>query len=550
MKRIHGLWATTLFAGLVAGLPVLAQESHQHHHDHGPVQLDRLGRVEFLVSCSESVQPLFNTAVALLHSFWYSAAEETFAEVAHKDPDCAMAYWGIAMSRYHPLWVRPGPEDLKAAWAAVEKAKALGARTARERDWIAAIETFYKDHSTVDHVARVEAYEKAMEELHRRYPHDLEATVFYALALQGTAAALPPDKELVRQKKSGELLEPIFAKYPEHPGLAHYVIHAYDYPPLAHRALEAARRYAKVAPESAHALHMPSHIFTRLGMWEESIASNLDSAAAARKAKDPGEERHAMDYLMYAYLQTARDSKARELLERMPPPAQKTSPLYFAGVFAVATMPARYAIERRAWHEAASLVPPAGELPGGRFAWADANFYFARGLAAARTGKAAEAKLAIEKLEAYREILLKEKEPYWADQVEIQRQIVAAWTTWAEGRQEEALKQLRAAADLEDATEKHPVTPGPIVPARELLGEMLLEMKRPSQAVTEFEAVLERSPNRLRALYGAARAAREAGDRLRARHFYTKLVELAKTGDGERPELREAEQFLAEYAKA
>ncbi|MFB3922735.1 MAG: hypothetical protein ACE145_13505 [Terriglobia bacterium] len=531
---------------IFSGLTAAGQEAHVH--DHGPVQLDRVGKVEFAISCRDSVQPRFNTAVAMLHSFWYPAAEEAFSDVAKTDPGCAMAYWGIAMSRYHPLWARPSDKDLEVAWEAVQKAVAIGGRTDRERSWISAIEVFYKDYTTVDHVTRVEAYEKAMEALHQRYPQDREVAIFYALALQGTAAALPPDKNLVRQKKSAEILEPIFAKYPDHPGLAHYIIHACDYPPLAHRALEAARRYAKIAPDSAHAQHMPSHIFTRLGMWEDSIASNLDSAAAARKASDAGEELHAKDYLMYAYLQTAQDAKAKQLLASLTLPPE-TSYSYFQGVHAVAAMPARYAIERREWKDAASLDLPVERLPGGRYSWAEANFYFARGLGNARIGKPGEAKPALARLEILRDVLLKEKEINWANQVEIQHRSVAAWIAFSEGQPEEALKLMRAAAVLEDATEKHPVTPGPIVPARELLGEMLLKMNRPSEATKEFEAVLTSTPNRFRALYGAARSAELADESQRARDFYTKLVELTKAGDGARPEIQQARRFLATQAR-
>ncbi len=529
-----------------SGLMVAAQE--EHAHDHGPVQLHRVGKVEFPVSCRESVEPRLNAAVAMLHSFWYPAAEQAFTDVAREDPGCAMAYWGVAMSRYHPLWARPGSKDLEAGWAAVQKARAIGGRKNLERGWISAIEVFYKDYATVDHVTRVKAYEKAMAALHQRYPQEREVAIFYALALQGTASALPPDPNMVKQKQSAAILEPIFAKYPDHPGLAHYIIHACDSPPLARRALEAARRYAKIAPASSHALHMPSHIFTRLGMWEDSIASNLASAAAARKAGDVGEELHAKDYLMYAYLQTAQDAKAKQLLADLTQPGE-TSYSYFQGIHAVAAMPARFAIERRQWPEAASLTLPAQGLPGGRYSWAEANFHFARGLGKARSGKPGEAKPALGKLENCREELLKQKEVNWANQVEIQRRSVAAWIAFAENQPQEGLKMMRAAADLEDATDKHPVTPGAIVPARELLGEMLMEMSRPAEATKEFEAVLARSPNRFRALYGAARSAELAGELRQARDFYAKLVELAKSGDGDRSEIRQARNFLAAQAR-
>ena len=340
MKYSKGLLSVLLSVSLAFITPAAAQQ-----HDHAAKGPERLGKVSFPISCDPSLQLLFNRAVATLHSFWYEKAQEAFAAVAQKDAGCGLAHWGVAMTLYHPLWVAPNQTELQKGWTAVEKAKAAGAKTARERDYIAAIELFYKDADKLDHRTRAQAYEKTMEQLHLRYPDDQEAAIFYALSLLGTATALGPDKALARQKQAGEIVEKLFATQPEHPGLAHYIIHSYDYPTLAPRALDPARRYAKIAPDSPHALHMPSHIFTRLGLWEESISSNLASAAAARAVGATGDELHALDYLMYAYLQQAQDRAARKLLDQVPP-LRKDQAQYFAGLYATATMPARYAIER------------------------------------------------------------------------------------------------------------------------------------------------------------------------------------------------------------
>lgn len=326
MKRLNSCPTALIAAVWVTFvLPAVAQ------HEHPAGDLGKLGKVSFSVSCEPSAQPQFSSAVAMLHSFWYEKASETFASVAEKDPTCGMAYWGIAMTYYHPIWQAPGPADLKAGSASVEKAKLAGAKTQRELDYIAAIETFYKDADKLDHRTRALAYEKAMNQLQARCPDDHEAAIFHALALLATAP--PTDKTYVNQKKAGVILEPLFVEQPEHPGIAHYIIHAYDYPPLAPRALDAARRYAKIAPDSPHALHMPSHIFTRLGLWQESIDSNLVSAASAQKNNAPGNELHAKDYLIYAYLQGAQDREAKEALEA-PPPGRPDDPQYMNWLYA------------------------------------------------------------------------------------------------------------------------------------------------------------------------------------------------------------------------
>ena len=528
----------------LASIPVVANEEHQHPAG-GP---EKLGAVSFSTSCAPAVQKQFQRGVAMLHSFWYEEAERTFNDVAKADPGCAMAYWGVAMSYFHPIWEGRGPDAtiLKKGWQTVEKAKALGARTERERDYIAAIEAFYKDSDKLDHRTRVLTYESAMERAYTRYPQDREAAAFYSLALLGTVAASPVDKTLARQKKAGEIAEKVFAAEPNHPGAAHYVIHAYDYPELAQKALPAARAYAKIAPDAPHALHMPSHIFTRLGLWQESIQSNTASALVAHKVGMAGEELHASDYLEYAYLQTGQDQQAKRVLDQMV--ANKTGlPSYFAGVYATATMPARYVIETRQWSEAAKLEVPSGS-PGGKLSWAEATVYYARALGCAHTGDLQGARQAIQKLEAARDQLTGLHESYWAGQVEIQHRQAAGMLAFAQGKKDEALELLRSAADMEDASEKHPVTPGPVKPARELLGEMLLTVGKTAEALVAFESTLQRSPNRFNALYGAATAAQTAGQREKARHYFQALVTMSDPLSV-RPELSTAKSYLQEVAR-
>jgi hypothetical protein len=537
MKRLT--FCMVLLAGVCAASvpPAVAQ------HEHPAGDPSKLGKVSFPVPCDPSVQTQFSSAVAMLHSFWYEKANDTFAAVAQKDPTCGMAYWGIAMTYYHPIWPAPGPADLKAGAAAAEKAKLAGAKTQRERDYIAAIQTFYTDADKLDHRTRALAYEKAMDQLQARYTDDHEAAIFYALALLATAP--PTDKTYVNQKKAGAILEALFVEQPGHPGIAHYIIHAYDYPPLAPRALDAARLYAKIAPDSPHALHMPSHIFTRLGLWQESIDSNLAAAASAQKNNAPGNELHAKDYLMYAYLQGAQDGEAKRALEA-PPPGRPEDPQYANWLYAMGTSPARYAVERHQWAEAAALQVPPNTFPGGRSAWTEANLCFARALGASRTGKAEAARKDVQQLASLRDTLLQGNDKYWVDQVDIQHETATAWITLAEGKREEALAQMRSAADHEDKTDKDNVTPGVILPARELLGDMLLELKQPAEAMVEFEATLRTAPNRFNALAGAARAAKLSGDQEKAKIYYAKLLATCQHADGDRPELQDARSLLAQ----
>jgi hypothetical protein len=535
----HSLGCALIFAATSAAF--VTKGIAQHEHPAGDVS--KLGQVKFQVSCEPSVQSQFRSAVAMLHSFWFEKASETFAAVAEHDPKCGMAYWGIAMTHWHEIWEAPGPADLKAGMAAVEQAKAAGATTQRERDYIAAIGTFYKDYDKLPHGTRALAYETAMDNLQARYPDDHEAAIFHALSL--LAIAPPADKTYVDQNKAGAILEPLFVEQPQHPGVAHYIIHAYDYPPLAERALDAARRYAQIAPDSPHALHMPSHIFTRLGLWQESIASNLASAASATKNNAPGNEAHAKDYLIYAYLQGAQDRKAKSALESLPK-GRPDDPQYMNWLYATGASSARYAVERRQWSEAAALEVPANTFPRERYSWTEANLHFARALGGSRIGDTEAARKDLQQLESIRDILVREDNKYWADQVDIQREIAAAWIAWAEGSRDDALRQMAKAADHEDRTDKHNVTPGVIRPARELLGDMLLELNQPRQAMVAFEAALQTAPNRFNALSGAARAAKLSGENDKAKAYSAKLVAICDHADGDRPELRDARLVLAQ----
>jgi tetratricopeptide (TPR) repeat protein len=464
-----------------------------------------------------------------------------------------MAHWGVAMSLLGPpfLWP-PSSTALKDSWAALDKARAMGAKTPREQAYIATLAAFYKDAETVEHRTRALAYEQAMAHLARQYSEDREATIFYALALNATA--LPTDKTYANQLKAAALLEQVFTEQPQHPGVARYLIHSYDYPPIAQRGLGAARRYASIAPSAPHALHMPSHIFTRLGLWQESIDTNHASAQAAREELLEAHQQgagsynalHAMDYMMYGYLQLGQDRETKRLLDEIMA-IQKLDVENFVAAYAFAAIPARYALERRRWAEVVALTLHPHSLAWHRFPQAEAVITFARGLGAARRGDIATARQDLDRLQALREAMLAAKQHYWAEQTEIQRRVVAAWLARAAGKNQEALEGMQAAADLEDATEKHPVTPGPLVPARELLGEMLIELNNPVQALQAFEASHQVEPNRFQGLYGAARAAEVAGEREKARTFYTQLITLAmQTDDSERPELVQARTFLAQ----
>jgi hypothetical protein len=517
-------------------------------HEHGGMAGDTLGTVHFATSCADKAQPAFDRAVALLHSFEFAAAIEGFDAALAADPSCAMTEWGVALSRWgNPFapGVRPAAQ-LREGLAAIERARAIGPKTDRERAYVAAAAQLYTDAEHVPQQRRIDALRDAMGRVAERYPDDAEAAIFYALWL--SAAEDPSDKTYAGRLKAIAILEPLFARQPNHPGLAHYIIHSCDVPALASHALEAANRYAQIAPAAPHALHMPSHTFTRLGLWQQSIETNIASAAAARREHATSEELHATDYQMYAYLQTGQDAAARRLLDALPEIMSRFSPTAIgsaappsAGAFASAAIPARWALERGAWADAARLdLHPSG-LP-----YADALTEFARALGAARAGDAAAARTAVAALERLRERQSQLNEPYWAEQIAIQRRSAAAWLALAEGRRADALAEMRAAADAEDRTEKAALTPGPLAPARELLGEMLLESNDARGALGEFERTLVKEPNRFRALYGAAKAATLAHDGELARRYFTELASVCERADT--PGRREVQEARASAA--
>ena len=516
---------------------VSAQEDHSQHKGSSA----QVGTVSFETSCKPAVKDDFNHAVAELHSFWFPEARVWFEGVLKTDPDCAIAYWGIALTHWgNPFAGLRSPQVIANGKAAIEKGQTTGSPTPREKGYIDAVAGLFSSADPGTQRARVLAYEKATEALAAANPADTEARIFWALAIDQTA--LPTDKTFAQNLRAAEILEPLYKKMPNHPGLAHYIIHSFDVPPLAPRALDAARRYAAIAPDAAHALHMPSHTFTRVGFWKESIEANLASATAARKDNAVSEELHALDYQTYAYLQTAQDRAALQNVEKsalvreIPTAGAGNAAPPTAGYYALAATPARYALEREAWAEAAALTPHPSP-----FHWPDAVTHFARAIGAARSGNVAAARQDVEKLAAIRDTLKAANDAYWTDQVEIQRRGALAWVSLAEGRQDEALTLMRETATLEDATEKAAVTPGPIKPARELLGDMLMQMKRPAEALAEYEATLKKEPNRFRAMYGAAQAATAAGQRQKAAGFYANLLQMAKDADQPgRKELAEA----------
>ncbi|HZN23545.1 MAG TPA: hypothetical protein VFB75_04930 [Burkholderiales bacterium] len=522
--------------GLLAALLLMSGFAQAHEGE----AKGQLGRVSFANSCNAAVQPLLQTGVAMLHSFWYRASEDTFRKVLAQDPSCTIAHWGIAAILMQNPLAGTGANAKQAALAqaAIDEGRRVPPKTQRERDYIEAVAAYYRDFSTRSERSRQESRAKAFEELAARYPDDDEAQIFSALYIAGTQSQA--DQTYAAYLRAAAILEKMFVKYPEHPGVAHYLIHSYDAPPIAKQGLSAARRYASIAPDAPHALHMPSHIFTRVGLWEESIATNLRSAAVAKKAGDGLEAYHASDYSVYAYLQLARDREAKQEMEEALR-VTDSNPTAIAGAYSSAAMPARYAIERGAWQEAMQLQPRPSNFP-----FTVAITHFARALGAARSGDAAAAEKDAAELERLHKTLVAANNTYWATEVEVQRLTVAGWIAHAQGRRDDALKFMRAAADLEDKTEKHIVKPGRIVPARELLGEMLLELKQPAAAVKEFEASHVREPNRFRGYYGAARAADAAGDRRKAAEYYAKLMELGKKGDSSRPELVRARQYVAQ----
>ena len=534
---------TTLGLGAAAAGALAAQQPHQHHGE-------QVGRVHFPVSCPTGPRHRFERGVALLHSFWYEKAADAFRDVVAADSTCAMGYWGQAMAILHPLWPTPPSQtDLAAGLAAAARGLTL-AKTPRERDYLVAIRTYYADYASRDSKARLAAYAEAMEGVQRRNPRDREAAIFLALALIAVGQANPTDTTFAYQKRADSILEPLFKAQPEHPGLAHYLIHANDVPQLAHLGLYAARRYAGIAPDVPHAQHMPSHIFTRLGLWDEDIASNVRSAEAARRFEVErhlnalwDQRGHAWDYLVYAYLQSGRDGAARRILDE----AAGVTAVYPEGsltnAYALAAIPARYALERGRWDEATRLaVRPAPEWRA-----AEAITHFARALGAARGGDTALARGEIARLGEIEQALAPAGEPqaYWSGQVRIQRLAATAWLARAAGDTALAVREAAAAADLEDVTQKHPVTPGAVLPARELLGDLLLALGRPTEAARAYQQALRQTPGRARSIFGLAKAAQQADDSAAARRAYRQYLKLMAHGDGDRPELAVARSALA-----
>ncbi|MBV9429505.1 MAG: hypothetical protein JO084_17445 [Bradyrhizobiaceae bacterium] len=517
--------ATTVGLGL-PGAPALAQDNDQ-----------QLGTVHFPTSCNDTAQRRFDRAMRYQHSFWYKASREIFQDTLKADPECGIAYWGIALSLWNNPHFAPPAPNLAPALAAIEKAKAVGAKTERERDYINALAVLYTDYDKIEYRTRLQAYLRAMEALAAKYPDDDEAQIYYAITLNVSAS--PADKTYAQQLKGAAILEPIFRRQPHHPGVAHYLIHLYDYPPIAEKGLDAARSYASIAPAAPHAQHMPSHIFTRVGYWKESIASNLASVTAAKADKESNDQLHAMDYMVYAYLQLGRDHEARAVIDEM---AQSTNyrPDIQGGPFALAASPARYALERGDWKSAAAL-----EVRPTKFAQVMAITHFARALGAARSGNREAAKPDIAKLAELRDKLREAKDAYWANQVDIQYQIATAWLLNAEGKYDEALAAMKAAADAEDKTEKAPVTPGPLAPARELYGDMLLERGNAKEALAAYQATMAKEPNRFNGFLGVAQAAVALGDKTTAKADYEKLIALTADSNSDRPALAAARAFLA-----
>ena len=481
----------------------------------GPQEGEIFGTVSFASTVPANLQKDLNTAIALLHSFEYDEAEKMFAKVIDEAPDCAMAYWGVAMSNFHPLWVPPSPTELQKGMQAINIARSIKNKTKRETDYIEALGQFYDNAEQSDHRTRVLKFEKAMESIYKTYPDDKEAAIFYALALN--AAADPTDKSYTKQRKAFAILSPIFQEEPLHPGIVHYLIHSYDYPELSALALAAARKYASIAPASAHAQHMPSHIFTNLGLWDECIKSNLVSVSAAKcyaeKAMIKGhwdEELHGMDYLVYAYLQKKENALAKQQLEYLQT-MDEVYPANFKVAYAFAAIPARYALERKDWKQAAELNIHPLNFPWDKFPWQNAIIHFARVLGHVHLNNINAAEKELDTLKAAYEKLKNQKnKSLEAAQVAVQINASEAWIEYKKGNDEKALAFMKAAADAEDATEKHPVTPGPVIPARELLGELLLEMNQPALALPEFEKDLERHPNRHNGLIGQTIAKEKA----------------------------------------
>jgi hypothetical protein len=517
--------------------------AQSEQHQHGGLAPKDIGTVSFETSCSPGVKTKFNEAVALLHSFWFAESRAIFEGVLKDDPNCAMSYWGIALTHWgNPFAGQRSPQAIATGKAAIDKGLATGSPTPREKGYIEAVGILFSSSDVTNQRQRVLDYEKAMGRVSVANKADIEARIFWALSV--AQAASPTDKTFARNLQAAEMLEPLYKQMPNHPGIAHYIIHTYDVPALAEKALPAARAYADIAPAVPHALHMPSHTFTRVGFWKESVTTNIRSAAEAEKTNGIGEAMHARDYMTYAYLQMGMDSQAKENVGhaiRLAGMTGGTQGAAGAGpnTFALAAIPARYAMERQQWAEAAVLEPrPAPNTP-----YTEAITHFVRAIGAARAGRPVDAAADVARLAAIRDREIEMKDEYWASQVDIQRRGADAWVMFAQGRKDAALTQMRETADMEDLTDKSAVTPGPIAPARELLGFMLLENGQPKEALVEFEAVMKKEPNRFLAIYGAGKAAEASKQTAKAKGFYKKIVEMCKDAGTERPELQYARKM-------
>ncbi|HVF17322.1 MAG TPA: hypothetical protein VNA21_10430 [Steroidobacteraceae bacterium] len=536
MKHINRL-APLALTLLTAGSYVNAQHESHNHEPPALTSVD-IGTVDFQNSCKPQVKEEFNRGVSLLHSFAFARSRTAFEQVLKSDADCAIAYWGIALTHWgNPFAGLRTAATIEPGKKATDAGQATGNPTARERGYIDAVAILFSSEEAGSQRERVVAYEAAMQKVAATHPQDTEAQIFTALAI--AQAALPDDKTYSRQLRAGAILEPLFERMPNHPGLAHYIIHAYDVPPLASKALNAARAYADIAPAVPHALHMPSHTFTRVGMWKESVATNIRSAESADRGGEPPAVLHALDYMTYAYLQMAMDSEAEAALERLKKVLDKApqpGAPNLGGSFPAVAMPARYAMERQHWVDAAQLSVPTA--PGGPYV--EAMIRFARAVGAARSGKPNSVGPELERLAVLREHAINMKDAYWAEIIDIQRRGATAWHLFAQGKRSEGIAMLREAAQHEDATEKSVVTPGPLAPAREMLGFMLLESSRPEEALIAFDAAIAKEPNRFLALYGAGRAAEAAQQTERAKRYYQQLVKICADASSERPELAHA----------
>lgn len=532
----RAFFAHLALLGGVALAPSTAFAHAQHDgHVHAgtPPAAAALGAVHFPVACPAAAQAAFDDGMRLQHSFWFEAAGEAFRRAREADPGCTMTHWGEALSLLTNPFSQPIAANLAKGRALLDEAKRLGARDGREAAYVEALSLVFAGEDMGQHRARLGAYRDAMGRLHQRYPDDPEAAIQYALVL-GVAAS-PADKTYADQLRGSEILESEWRRQPDHPGIVHYLIHLYDYPPLADRGIRAAERYADLAAEAPHALHMPSHIFTRVGRWESSVTTNRRAAERAVAAGDPEQEFHASDYMVYAYLQTGQDQAARRVMDSA---GRATGPTRNAKAFATAAMPARYALERGAWAEAAALAPRQTSFP-----YTEAMTHFARAVGLARSGRPQESAADIEALGRIT-VALRDRDAYWAEQVDIQRQSAEGWSAFAAGRRDEGLAALREAAEREGRTEKAPITPGPLAPARELYAEALLDADQHAAARHEFEAVLRNEPRRFRALYGVGRAAELAGEQNIAQRAYGQLLEVAAQADTQRPELEQARAFV------